>query len=318
VKSSAAYSESLLFACELGLILYGPLERALARLPNWRTAAFAVAAGMFLGAALVRQNREMDDASPPVLADGQGTATDAYEEAASAGALEPLSADLLKARTIEIFPVGYLTLMAIIQGAAFGILFIQQGQLFKQGWSPHAALTLTQSLATGLSIVIVTHEYILLTVMVRWAPTSSDTLIPYLLGFGEIWMAMAAGQGTSWWTALSSLCAVAAFAFWHTRTGTLQDAFAGKRFIYERDRKYLATQTVLCIVMMLISVAMALLNSRDASPAVLNIGLTLGVILIGIWVLLKGARNQNQLYDSYHVPRWHSHADRRRIRNSLR
>jgi hypothetical protein len=166
----------------------------MARESKWCAAVFAVLAGVFLGATLARQrDREMPGGSPPVLEDGPRPGMDADSEDAVPAAIEPLSAGLLKTRVVDIFPVGYLTLMAIIQGAAFAALFItiQQDGLFAHGWTLHAWLALSQSLATGLTVAIVTHEYLLLKVVVRWVPTIFDTLIPYLLGFGEIWMAVA-------------------------------------------------------------------------------------------------------------------------------
>jgi hypothetical protein len=295
----------------------------MARGSKWHLAAFAVLAGASLGAVLAKQsNREIVGSPSSGPTESQRSGKDA-DEAAVPGVLQPLTAAVLKARVIDIFPVGYLTLMAIIQGAAFGLLFatIQLGRFFGPGWSLHTWLVLTQSFATGLTIVIVTHQYILLTVVVRWVPTISDTLIPYLLGFGEIWMARATGHSISWWTALSSLCAVAAFAFWHTRTKTMQGAFGNKHFIYQRQRKYIAKQMAFSIIMLLVSVTTAVLNSQRAFPALLNIGLTLGVTLLGVSILTLGARNQNKLYDEYRIPRWQWRTERpahSRVRRGLR
>jgi len=221
-------------------------------------------------------------------------------------ALEPLSAAKLKGRVIDIFPIGYLTLMAIIQAAAFGLLLNAMPPLLSRHlWSFHAWMALTQSFATGLTVVIVTHEYLLLTVVVRWVPTILDTLIPYLLGFGEIWMALAIGHGTSWWMALSSLCAVAVFAFWHTRTRITEDAFGDGKLNYEQNRRSVTWQIALSVAMLIVSAYTALLNSYYTFPAILDIGLTWAVILMGVYLLLIGERNQNKLYDRYLVPRWH-------------
>lgn len=280
----------------------------MARESNWCTAVFGVLAGMFLGATLARRRgRELPGGLPPVLVDGAKPGMDADNENAVPAAIEPLSPDRLKTRVDDIFPVGYLTLMAIIQGAAFAALFItiQQDGLFAHGWTLHAWLALGQSLATGLTVVIVTHEYLLLTVAVRWVPTILDTLIPYLLGFGEIWMAVATGQRTSWWTALAAMSAVAAFAFWHTRTRTEPGAFGDRPVLYERNRRYITRQIVSSWAMLLISIAVALLNSYHACPDLLNIGMTSAVTLIGVRIMVLGTSNQNKLYDEFGVRRWH-------------
>jgi hypothetical protein len=276
----------------------------MARGSEWYPAVFAVLAGALIGAVLVKQNNREIVGSPssgPTESHEPGIDAD---ETSAPGVLQPLTAAVLKARVIEIFPVGYLTLMAIIQGAAFGLLFVAigQGHFFGTRWSPDTWLALTQAFATGLTIVIVTHQYLLLTVVVRWAPTISDTLIPYFFGFGEIWMATAIGHSISWWAALSSLCVVAVFAFWHTRTRTKRGAFGNRPFIYRRQRKYSAIQIAFSIVMMLVSITAALLNYQRTLSALFNISLTLGVTLIGVSILALGARNQNKLYDDYCIP----------------
>ena len=274
---------------------------------TWPAAVLGVLAGVFLGGMLARQrSREMLGGPPAVLDDDLRQEAGADKKGVVPSSLEPLSAGVLKERTVEIFPVGYLTLMAIIQGAAFATLFltIQQEKIFADSWSPHTWLGLVQSLATGLTIVIVTHEYLLLTLMVRWVPTAFDTLIPYLLGFGEIWMAIATGQRTSWWAALASLCAVAVFAFWHTRSRIMPDAFGQRPVLYQRYRRHIKMQIVTCSIMMLASTAAALLNFYSICPELLNIGMTSGVTLMGVYVLITGARSQNKVYDAYDVTRW--------------
>jgi hypothetical protein len=292
----------------VGPEMFNPVSRdsGMASESKWSVAVFGVLAGVFLGGTLARwRSREILAGSPAVLDDPR-QGTDADKKGAVPSSLEPLSAEVLKERTVEIFPVGYLTLMAIIQGAAFATLFltIQQERLFADKWSLHTWLGLGQSLATGLTIVIVTHEYLLLTLMARWVPTVFDTLIPYLLGFGEIWMAIATGQRTSWWAALASLCAVAVFAFWHTRTRTMPDAFGQRPALYQRHRRHLKIQIATCSIMMLASIAAALLNSYGICPELLNIGMTSGVTLMGACVLIMGALDQNKLYDAYSVTRW--------------
>lgn len=279
----------------------------MARESNWYAAVFAVLAGAFLGATLARQRGpEIPTGSAPVLADGSRPGMDADSEDVVPPAIEELSTRLLKTRVADVFSVGYLTLMAIIQGAAFAALFItiQQDGLFAHGWTLHAWLALSQSVATGLTVVIVTHEYLLLTVVVRWVSTVFDTLIPYLLGFGEIWMAVATGQRTSWWVALASLSAVAVFAFWHTRTRTVVSAFGDRHVLYQQNRRYITTQIIVCGAMMLVSIAAALLNAHHVCPDPLNIGMTSVVTLMGVCIMILGTRNQNKLYDEYSIPRW--------------
>jgi hypothetical protein len=223
----------------------------------------------------------------------------------STAAFSPLTTEVLKARVIELFPTGYLTLMAIIQGAAFGLLFLSVTQrLTPFMWSAHTAMVLTQAFATVLTIVIVTQEYLLLTVGVRWVPTVFDTLIPYLLGFGEIWMALAAGSSVSWWIALSSLCAAAVLAFWYTKIRATEPVVGPIKESRHQVQGTLTIQIVLTIVMLMPSVTLALLNYFRVCPTSVNIALTLGVTVIGAFLLVVGESDQNKLYDQYDLPRW--------------
>lgn len=156
----------------------------------------------------------VDDAGSGRILETPGSPPIPSASDASPGAL---TREGLEARLEELFSVGYLTLTAIIQGAAFGLLFLSvQPQLASFTWSAHTATVLVQAFATAMAIVIVTQEYLLLTQIARWTSTIFDTLIPYLLGFGEIWMALATGHSTSWWIALCSLCGGAVLAFSYT------------------------------------------------------------------------------------------------------
>jgi hypothetical protein len=221
----------------------------------------------------------------------------------SAVAFDTLTPEVLKARVIELFPIGYLTLMAIIQGAAFALLFSSAvPQLTPFVWSAHIAIVLTQAFATALTIVIVTQEYLLLTVAVRWVPTVFDTLIPYLLGFGEIWMALATGHSASWWIALSSLCGGAALAFGYTNI-RLPERGPTKES-HDQHQRVVITQAALSIVMLMLSVALAVLNYVHACPISLNIAATIGVTSIGAVILALGEYDSNRLYDEFSLPRW--------------
>lgn len=223
----------------------------------------------------------------------------------SPGALEPLTAKRLKKRVIDNFPAAYLMQMAIIQGVALVVLITTTSPLLASHPSPvHAGMILTQALATGLTLVIVTHEYLLLTMMTRWVPTTLDTLIPYLLGLGEIWMALATGHIVSWWAALSSMCIVAIFAFWHTRIRTTQDAFGGRTSDYQRNCQFIGLQIHLSAIMLVVSADAVLMNSYHTLPAPLNICLIWVAILMGLGLLALGEYNQNKQYDAYRLPRW--------------
>ena len=186
-------------------------------------------------------------------------------------------------------------------------------------WSAHTAMTLTQALATALAIVSVTHEYLLITVVLRWVPTVLDTLIPYFLGFSEIWMALAIGHSASWWAGLIILCVSAALAFLYTAKRHPVSGETEESDIQRGDkpsqqsvlsivaRKLGAiSQFALAIVTLTISVTLTCLNSFRACPIWVNIGLMACVIIIDIRILTIGGSLQNGRYDRYHLPRWRS------------
>lgn len=224
--------------------------------------------------------------------------------------LEELSDAVFRKRIIEIFANAYLTLMAIIQGGVFGIVFISvQPDLAHKPASLQGAITLSQAFAVGLTVIIVTHQYIMLTVIARWVPTVSDTFIPYLLGFGEIWMALAVGHDTSWWMALSSMSLIAAFAFWYTKVRTVEGMFVGKQMVYQLHCRSIVRQIRACMIMLIVSAITAALNAYQACPAQVNIGLTWAVIGLGLAILTQGGNDQNRAYDGYGIPRWRNRND---------
>ena len=81
-------------------------------------------------------------------------------------------------------------------------------------------------------------------------------------------------------------------------------AFGDRHVLYQRNRRYITTQIVFCSVMLLVSIAAALLNSHRICSDLLNISMTSAVTLMGVCILILGTRNQNKLYDEYRVPRW--------------
>lgn len=212
---------------------------------------------------------------------------------------------ILRDRVHEVFSVGYLTLMAIIQGAAFGILFLSlQQRLMHLAWSGQTILTIIQAIATGSAIVSVTQGYIELTIIVRWAPTIVDTVIPYFLGTGEIWMALAVGHGTSWWTALSVLWSVAVLAFLHTRI-RISDAGIGTTEEAHHDHEiHVIIQLIISIVMLAPSVALAVLNSRRECPFPVNVVAACIVTCGAVLVVTLSASDQYSIYDDYGIPAW--------------
>ena len=131
--------------------------------------------------------------------------------------IEPFSPDVLKRRIVEIFPAGYLTMIAIIQGVALGVTIVTtQQQLQDQRATINRFTVAAQALAVFVAIVVITHRYLILTIDDRWAPTIFDTLIPYALGVGEITTAVVIGRNATWWIAVSVLFLAAAGTYAYT------------------------------------------------------------------------------------------------------
>lgn len=130
--------------------------------------------------------------------------------------LEALTTEILRKRTVDIFPAGYLTVMAIIQGVALGLLLQQllgAGGVFE---SQHPVILISQGIASFLAIVVASYEYLWFTTIMRWTPTFLDTLVPYLLGVAEIVPVLLLGRFRWWWICTVVLFAVGGLAFWHT------------------------------------------------------------------------------------------------------
>jgi hypothetical protein len=174
-----------------------------------------------------------------------------------------------------------------------------QQHLTVLAWSDGTVTLLVQAFASALSVVIITHMYLRLTAVMRWVLTIFDTLIPYLLGSGEIWMALAAGHSTSWWAALSWLSLVGTFAFSYTKIRTTQAVFGTGRETFERQHRWLALAVILCLLILLPSGSLALLNYLRACPPWLNICMVFWVTIIGVFLIAQAERQARKLYGEY-------------------
>lgn len=216
-------------------------------------------------------------------------------------AIEPFSPDVLKRRVLEVFPAGYLTIIAIIQGVALGAAIVAtQQQLLNQQHTIDRFTIGAQAAAVFVAIVVITHRYLILTVNARWTPTIFDTLIPYTLGVGEITTAVVIGHNTTWWTAVSVLFLAAIGAFGHTYIRELRTP------LYDEIRKPLLIRMAYCSVVFAYSIVAAVLSANDIHPSWLYVVLPSATIIGAIAVAINGERSQNKLYDVSGIPRWPS------------
>jgi hypothetical protein len=103
------------------------------------------------------------------------------------------------------------------RGWHLGLLLQPRIQCCRRNQALRAILLFgSQALVTIVGIIIVTHKYIATAAMVRWNPTTLDTLVPYLIGLGEISAALMIGHQSSWWFAISFWLLTAIFVQGHT------------------------------------------------------------------------------------------------------
>jgi len=213
--------------------------------------------------------------------------------------IEPLSSEVLKRRVVEIFPAGYLTIIAIIQGVALGAAIVTtQQQLLDQRSTTNRFTVEAQALAVFVAIVVITHRYLVLTIDDRWAPTIFDTLIPYALGVGEITTAVAIGRNAAWWIAVSALFLAAIGTYVHTYIRSPRMSFP------PGNHKSMLIRMSYCAALVTYSITVAVLAANGIIPGWLNIILPCVTIIGAIAVAINGERSQNRLYDAYGIPRW--------------
>lgn len=149
--------------------------------------------------------------------------------------LETLDSDVLRQRSIETFPSGYLNSISIIQGVALAALI---GRTFSS-WPD--APTLLQGTTIALEalfllfgIIVVAYEYLWFLTVVRWTPTFRDTLVPFTLGVSEIVPQFFIGRPTAWWIGVGIFTLAGALAFYNTANRLRPNLFGAYRHVHDR------------------------------------------------------------------------------------
>lgn len=179
------------------------------------------------------------------------------------GILEPLTVPDLARRTSDLYRDGYVSITGIIQGVALGFLLSAVGERWHQNLAlSNKVMIVTQSLSVFVTIVTVTHRYLLLTVIGRWVPTSFDTFIPFALGVGEIGMALVIGKSSLWWATVAMFSVASVITFVHSRARSTAAAFGEVPQLYVRFRRITLLGIVMLSSLALVGICLCVLSSN--------------------------------------------------------
>jgi hypothetical protein len=225
---------------------------------------------------------------------------------------EPLSPAVLRKRVEEMFPSLYLTLVSIIQGVAFGIaVTTAYGTFSHEHGTVSRAIVLGQALVTIVGIILITDKYVIVAATLRWSSTILDTLLPYLIGLGEIGAALMIGHEASWWFAIAFWLLAGMAALRHTMLRATEDIFGGMVSYYNSFQRGLIKQIFWCALLFAISLGAGLLDVYQVGTSGLNIGLLAGVTLGAIIIYLVGKESLKEALDEVGIPRMHLRKSKR-------
>ncbi|MEU4402507.1 hypothetical protein [Micromonospora orduensis] len=214
--------------------------------------------------------------------------------------LQPLHPGILRDRSIEIFPQGYLMNISIIQGVALSVLIVETVRTLTREDSPLPLVpTLAQSSLTLACLVIVSYEYLWFSTIMRWTPTFRDTAIPVVLGVGEIVPPLLLGNPRAWWIATAVFALLGAVAFLNTVTRLEPEMFPRSRQAYTRIRGLLVTLAVTCVATAALSAVIAYL----VGPVLSTIGALVVLFTSVVFVVGRSERVLNDVYDEHGVDR---------------
>ncbi|WP_433308761.1 hypothetical protein ACQP0U_18715 [Micromonospora sp. CA-269861] len=271
-------------------------------------AAFSVVTAYFASRYFGEPDAVNADAVAPV--DNMHAAADSGSGVTSTSAkskriLQPLDQQILRLRSIEIFPQGYLMNISIIQGVALSVLVVETVNTLRRDNDPLPMVpTLAQSSLTLACLIIVSYEYLWFSTIMRWTPTFRDTAIPVVLGVGEIVPPLLLGNSRAWWIATGAFALLGAMAFVNTATRSDPDMFPQSEWAYKAIRGLLLTLAAASLATAVLSGVIAYLIGRVSSEQVLS---TAGALLIllttALFVVGRSERILNDVYDQHGVGR---------------
>jgi hypothetical protein len=220
-------------------------------------------------------------------------------------ALQPVSTEILRQRTIDMFPVGYLTLIAIIQGVALELLLNTVLPLLTSrrfGDLQHV-IQFSEGFAGLACIIVASYEYLWFTTVMRWAPRFLDTLVPYALGVAEIVPILLIGSFSRWWASMVGLMIAGGLAFRYTILRASPDMFPAKEHIYQDLTRLLRNLGRICFSLAIMgSIALVFVGTRSVTD-VLEILLPWSATLATVIMVSASEIGLNSVYAEYGLPR---------------
>ena len=218
--------------------------------------------------------------------------------------VEQLSRELLIRRTSDMFPLGYLTLIAIIQGGAFIVVLQSTVSTMSQLHTLSACITVLGQAAISLaSIIIVSYQYLWFTTIMRWTPTFLDTLIPYTLGIGEVVPGLLLRDSTQWWVSTCAFLIIGSAALLHTVLRSAKEVFPGQVPVHRLLQRLLIQLAFCCAIAALWSMGIAILIMLSIGPDWLYVAAPWAMLGIGIAMITLTERGLTITYKSYGVRR---------------
>jgi|ERR1700733_6896130 len=219
-------------------------------------------------------------------------------------ALEPLNTDVLVKRSVEAFPAGYLLLISIIQSVTLGLLLTAAVTLLAKPITPVHFIAIVSKTATLFgALVIISYEYLWFVVMMRWASTFRDTLIPYAIGLSEIIPCLMLDQSLSWWVAATAIPAASGAALFNTITRLDRRAFIDKPDVYRRVRLLLWHIIMCCIAIVIIGITASILLYIGVLQGILMALAPITLILPALLAVGINEKGLNSIFEAYGVSR---------------
>ncbi|MEU8817398.1 hypothetical protein [Actinoplanes sp. NPDC048796] len=106
-------------------------------------------------------------------------------------AIQALTREVLIRRSLEVSPTAFITIISIIQGVALGLLA-------ENAFDRPGLLVAVQAVTMLLVLVTVFYFYLTISILLRWAPSFLDCLLPFGIAGMEIPGAFFLGNVHAW------------------------------------------------------------------------------------------------------------------------